>query len=223
MAQGSPRGRGLPDREGVRLPRAGRLRRLGRPLRARPGRPGRDRRRARPGPARGRGRARAPRAAQDRPLPDAHVPDHVRAELPADGTLQLAKVSAFVLPRALVTVRREDFDSSRWSGPGTTARSCSSTARRAALRAAGRVVDGHLDAIQQLDDRVEEVEDRCSTSSRGPWTCSAPRTSCAGSMTGVRKVVLPMRERGWTRMIRHDEPRPPARDGGAASGTCATT
>ena len=125
---------------------------------------------------------RAPRAAQDRALPT-HMFLHVTgSSFDADGTLQLAKVSAFLLPRALVTVPGRSFDSSRSSGPGTADPELLQFGVIALLYGLlDVVVDGHLDAIQQLDDRVEERGGRrSSTSSRSPWTCSAPRTSCAG-------------------------------------------
>ena len=124
----------------------------------------------------------------------------------ADGALRLAKVSAFVLPRALVTVRREDFD------VDAVVRAWDDTPE---LREYGAVallyglldvvVDGHLDTIQQLDDRIDDVEDALFDDQ--PKSMDVQRTTYGlrRSMTGVRKVVVPMREVVDT-MRRHHDP-----------------
>jgi magnesium transporter len=123
-----------------------------------------------------------------------------------DQELRLAKVSAFVLPQALVTVHREDFDIDPvvkvWDdGP-------------AMLDHGGRgllyglldvVVDGHLACLQQLDDRVEEAED--GLFDERPWSGTEVQRQTyqlRRQMTGVRKVVLPMRDVADT-MLRHAE------------------
>ena len=109
----------------------------------------------------------------------------------ADGTLQLAKVSAFLLPRALVTVRRADFDPEPVSGPGTSSPELLQYGAIALLYGLlDVIVDGHLDAMQQLDDRVDDVRGlalRRAAEVHG--RAARRRTSCAGRMTGVRKVV----------------------------------
>ncbi len=126
----------------------------------------------------------------------------------ADGTLQLAKVSAFLLPRALVTVRREDFD------PEPVVRAWDSSPELLQYGAIALlyglldvVVDGHLDAIQQLDDRVDDVEE--SLFDEQPKSMDVQRSTyeLRRSMTGVRKVVVPMREL-LDSMIRHHDPVP---------------
>jgi magnesium transporter len=127
----------------------------------------------------------------------------------ADGTLQLAKVSAFLLPRALVTVRREDFD------PEPVVRAWDSSPDLLQYGAVALlyglldvVVDGHLDAIQQLDDRVDEVEDSLFDDEQTK-SMDVQRSTyeLRRAMTGVRKVVVPMREMLDT-MIRHHDPVP---------------
>ena len=118
----------------------------------------------------------------------------------------MAKVSAFVLPQALVTVHRADFDIDpvvkAWDdGPEM-------------LEYGGRgllyglldvIVDGHLDCLQQLDDRVEEAEDRLFDEQPRSGTDVQRQTyQLRRQMTGVRKVVLPMRDVADT-MLRHAE------------------
>ena len=128
----------------------------------------------------------------------------------ADGELRPAKVSAFLLPRALVTVRREeDFD------PQPVVRAWDSAPELLQFGAPALlyglldvVVDGHLDAIQQLDDRVEEVED--SLFNEQPRSMDVQRSTYAlrRSMAGVRKVVLPMRD-VVEALTRHHDPAAP--------------
>ena len=127
----------------------------------------------------------------------------------ADQQLALAKVSAFVLPQALVTVHRADFDIDpvvkAWDdGPEM-------------LEFGGRgllyglldvIVDGHLASLQQLDDRVEETEDRLFDEQPRSGTDVQRQTyQLRRQMTAVRKVVLPMRDVADT-MLRHAELHP---------------
>lgn len=140
----------------------------------------------------------------------------------AEGGLRTAKVSAFLLPRALVTVRREDFD------VAPVVKAWDETPE---LREYGAVallyglldvvVDGHLDAVQQLDDRIDDVED--ALFDEQPQSMDVQKTTyqLRRSMTGVRKVVVPMRE-VVDSMLRHHDPDFPV-ELGSASGTCPTT
>ncbi|HZB48282.1 MAG TPA: magnesium transporter CorA family protein [Mycobacteriales bacterium] len=123
----------------------------------------------------------------------------------ADGTLCPAKVSAFLLPRALVTVRTEHFD------PEPVVRAWDSTPELLPFGAPALlyglldvVVDGHLVAVQELDDRVEAAED--ALFEEQPQSVDMHRSTyeLRRTLAGVRKVVLPMREVVDTLLRRHD-------------------
>jgi magnesium transporter len=127
----------------------------------------------------------------------------------SDGALRMAKVSAFQLPRALVTVRRADFD------PEPVVRAWDSNPELLEFGAPALlyglldvVVDGHLDAIQQLDDRVEAVEDALFDEQPRSMDVQRSTYELRRSMAGVRKVVLPMRD-VIDVLIRHHDPAPP--------------
>jgi magnesium transporter len=126
----------------------------------------------------------------------------------ADHQVHLANVSAFVLPQALVTVHGGDFDIDSvvktWDdGPGM-------------LDFGGRgllyglldvIVDGHLECLQQLDDQIEEAEDRLFDEPPRAGTDIQRQTyQLRRQLTGVRKVVLPMRDVADA-MLRHAELR----------------
>ena len=123
----------------------------------------------------------------------------------ADGALHVAKVSAFLLPRALVTVRGEDFD------PEPAVRAWDSTPELLPFGAPALlyglldvVVDGHLVALQELDDQVEAAED--ALFEEQPQSVDMHRSTyeLRRTLAGVRKVVLPMRELVDTLIRRHD-------------------
>jgi magnesium transporter len=128
--------------------------------------------------------------------------------LTAEHELRMAKVSMFVLPQALVTVHGEDFDM------GPVVRSWDDTPEVLDYGARGLlyglldvVVDGYLGCLQQLDDRVEEAEDRLFDEPPSSGTEIQRHTyQLRRQLTGVRKVVLPMREVA-DGMLRHAELR----------------
>jgi magnesium transporter len=123
-----------------------------------------------------------------------------------DLQLRLAKVSAFVLPNALVTVHHEDFDLAgvvrAWD---ETPQLLGYGARGLLYGLLDVVVDGHLACLQQLDDQVEEAEDRLFDEQPRSGNDVQRRTyRLRRGMTGVRKVVLPMRDVADT-LLRHAE------------------
>ena len=123
-----------------------------------------------------------------------------------DHELDVAKVSAFVLPRALVTVRRADFDIEpvvkAWD---ETPEVLEYGGRGLLYGLLDVIVDGHLACLQQLDDRVEEAEDGLFDDQPRSGTDIQRQTyELRRQMTGVRKVVLPMRDVVDT-MLRHAE------------------
>ena len=125
---------------------------------------------------------------------------------PPDQKLHVAKVSAFVLPQALVTVHRPDFDMEpvvkAWD---ETPEMFEFGGRGLLYGLLDVIVDGHLACLQQLDDRVEEAEDALFDEKlRSDTDVQRQTYELRRQMTGVRKVVLPMRDVADT-MLRHAE------------------
>jgi len=123
-----------------------------------------------------------------------------------DGALRLSRVSAFVLPQALVTVHGDDFDIKpvvrAWDD---NAELLDYGAHALLYGLLDVVVDGHLSCLQQLDDRVEEAEDRLFDEQPRSGTDIQRQTyQLRRHMTGMRKVVLPMRDVADA-LLRHGE------------------
>jgi magnesium transporter len=123
-----------------------------------------------------------------------------------DHQVRLAKISAFVLPQALVTVHGDDFAIDEvvkaWDdGPEML----DFGARGLLYGLLDVVVDGHLACLQQLDDLIEETEDRLFDEPPRSGTDIQRQTYLLRrQLTGVRKVVLPMRDVADA-MLRHAE------------------
>ena len=111
------------------------------------------------------------------------------------GQLRSAKVSAFVLPRALVTVRQEAwFDIEQvvraWDdnpdlseyGPGSLLYGLLDV-----------IVDGHFDTVQQMDDRIDEIEDQLFAE-RQQMDVQRATYELRKTLVSLRKLILPMRE-----------------------------
>ncbi|MEU4745238.1 magnesium transporter CorA family protein [Actinosynnema sp. NPDC023658] len=114
----------------------------------------------------------------------------------SSGRLTTAEVSAFVTPRALVTVRNDDrFDMdavvARWDDSSSLAGSGVGFLLHGLL---DFVVDSHFDAVQAMDDHIESLEDLVFA--QRPNTVDMQRRALAmrKSLVTLRRVVLPMRE-----------------------------
>ena len=113
-------------------------------------------------------------------------------------------MSAFVLARALVTVRDEDFDIEpvvrAWDDNPEL---LEFGAKALVYGLLDVVVDGHLEVLQALDDEVEEAEDRLFDEQPRSGTEIQRQTyRLRREMSGIRKVVLPMRDVADT-LVRH--------------------
>ena len=110
--------------------------------------------------------------------------------------LHLTRISAFVLPRGLVTVRSDDgFDLAavveRWDentdllklGPGALLHGLLDV-----------VVDGHFDAVQQLDDAIEDLEGALFDGDVLTRETQQLTFRMRKELVELRRVVLPMRE-----------------------------
>ena len=113
-----------------------------------------------------------------------------------EGRLSVRKVSAFVFPRGLITVRSSpDFDIeevvARWDdnpdllkyGVGALVHGLLDT-----------IVDGHFDAVQLLDDAMEELEDRLFDDQALNGEVQRATYQVRKDLVELRRVVLPMRE-----------------------------
>ncbi|WP_199443206.1 magnesium transporter CorA family protein [Umezawaea beigongshangensis] len=112
------------------------------------------------------------------------------------GHLVTSELAAFLTPRALVTVRKDDhFDIeavvSRWNGSAELAKGGTGFLLHGLL---DYVVDGHFEAVQSLDGQIEDLEE--SVFSEQVDNTDVQRRSLAlrKSLVTLRKVVLPMRE-----------------------------
>ena len=111
------------------------------------------------------------------------------------GELRPAKVSAFVLPRALVTVRQE-----AWFDIEQVVRSWDDNAELTEYGPASLlyglldvIVDGHFDTVQRMDDRIEEIEDELFAD-RPTMDVQRATYELRKRLVSLRKLILPMRE-----------------------------
>ncbi len=129
------------------------------------------------------------------------------------GELATSEVSAFVLPHALITIRKDDgLDIGkvveRWDDNPDLAKHGVGFLLHGLL---DFIVDGHFEAVQSLDSSVEELEDNLFDDAK-PGDLSVHRRSfeLRKSLVLLRRIVLPMREVLNTLMRRdlqhvHDE------------------
>jgi magnesium transporter len=112
------------------------------------------------------------------------------------GELATSELSVFILPQALITIRKDDgLDIGkvveRWDASPDLAPHGVGFLLYGLL---DFVVDGHFEAVQSLDDAVEELEDNLFDDK--PKNVSVHRRSfeLRKSLVLLRRVVLPMRE-----------------------------
>ena len=112
-----------------------------------------------------------------------------------DGRLMAAKVSAFVLPQALVTVRQE-----AWFDIEQVVRAWDDNPELTEYGPASLlyglldvIVDGHFETVQRMDDRIEEVEDELFVD-RPQMDVQRATYEVRKTLVSLRKLVLPMRE-----------------------------
>lgn len=114
----------------------------------------------------------------------------------ATGRLATVEVDAFVMPKALVTVRADDrFDigrvTARWDASPHLATSGVAFLVHGLLDV---VVDSHFEAVQALDDHVEHLEDMVFDERPHPKEVQRRSLAMRRSLVTLRRVVLPMRE-----------------------------
>ena len=112
------------------------------------------------------------------------------------GQLAASEIAAFITPRALITVRKDDgFDPgtlvARWDGSGDLA------AHGVGFLVHGlldQIVDGHFAAVQTLDDQIEELQDQLFSEVDPGRALQQRSFELRKSLVLLRRVVLPMRE-----------------------------
>lgn len=115
--------------------------------------------------------------------------------------LSISRISGFLLPRGLVTIRVSGNSlarfnmkavESRWdASPDLIAQGGSAALIHALL---DYVVDGHFDTIQKLDDAMEHLEDILFAEEKTDAKFVRHTYDLRKSLVALRRVVLPMRE-----------------------------
>lgn len=115
---------------------------------------------------------------------------------PLTSSISMTRVSAFVMPRGIVTVRHgQEFDIDqvvqRWDenpdllkfGPGALVHGF-----------LDYVVDGHFDAVQLIDDQIESLEDTLFDDESLSKVVQQQTYRVRRDLVDLRRAVLPMRE-----------------------------
>lgn len=113
-----------------------------------------------------------------------------------ESRLDTSRVSTFVLPGGVVTVRRDDrFDMDevvrRWEDQADLLQHGSGALLYGLLDV---IVDGHFETIQQMDDAIEDLEDRLFDESGSVRELQQITYRLRKELVQLRRVVLPMRE-----------------------------
>ncbi|NMO93530.1 magnesium transporter CorA family protein [Actinomycetospora sp. TBRC 11914] len=112
------------------------------------------------------------------------------------GRLAASEIAAFITPRALITVRKDDgFDPEalvgRWDASPDLAAHGVGFLLHGLL---DQVVDGHFTAVQSLDDEIEELQDQLFAEVDPGQALQQRSFELRKSLVLLRRVVLPMRE-----------------------------
>ncbi len=112
------------------------------------------------------------------------------------GRLRTGEIAAFVTPRALVTVRQDDEFPieglvARWDDNADLTRYGMGALVHGLL---DFIVDGHFDAVQSLDDEIEQLEDLLFDDRPHDQDVQRRSFELRKSLVHLRRVVLPMRE-----------------------------
>jgi magnesium transporter len=119
------------------------------------------------------------------------------ADLDTDsGELATSELAAFITPRALITVRKDDgFDVGRlverWDASPDLATGGIGFLLHGLL---DQIVDGHFSAVQTLDDQIEDLQDSLFSDANPGLEVQRRSFELRKSLVLLRRVVLPMRE-----------------------------
>jgi len=114
----------------------------------------------------------------------------------ASGQLVTDEIAAFLTPNALVTVRRdEDFSIDtllkQWDDEADLTRFGVGALLHGLL---DFVIDGHFEAVESLDDEIEQLEDLLFDDKPHDQAVQRRSFELRKSLVQLRRVVLPMRE-----------------------------
>jgi magnesium transporter len=113
------------------------------------------------------------------------------------GELRTSELSAFIMSRALITIRKDDgFDIGAvvnyWDGSPDLAKEGIGYLLHGLL---DNIVDGYFAAVQELDEQIEDAEDKLfSDNPRDQGAVQRRSFELRKSLVMFRRVVLPMRE-----------------------------
>lgn len=112
------------------------------------------------------------------------------------GVLATSELAAFVTPRALITVRKDDgLDigavTARWDASPDLAGFGVGYLLHGLL---DYIVDGHFEAVQSLDDEVETLEDQLFADVPQDMQVQRRSFQLRKSLVLLRRIVIPMRE-----------------------------
>ncbi len=115
---------------------------------------------------------------------------------PGTAELRTSEIAAFITSRALVTVRKDDkFDIAavvaRWDSSPDLAKYGVAFLLHGLL---DYLVDGYFEAVQSLDDQIEELEDKLFVVTAEQEEVQRRSFELRKSLVLLRRVVLPMRE-----------------------------
>jgi magnesium transporter len=115
---------------------------------------------------------------------------------PGESLLRTAEVAAFLTPRALVTVRKDEMLDlapllARWDGAAELAPSGVAYLAHGLL---DHLVDGHTAAVAVLDDEAEDLEDLLFSDAKQGGDLQRRSFALRKSLTALRRAVVPMRE-----------------------------
>ncbi|MFT4296877.1 MAG: magnesium transporter CorA family protein [Micropruina sp.] len=112
-------------------------------------------------------------------------------------TMAIGRISAFVMPRGLITIRVSrgtavDLDQviERWEGSGLLGYGVGALVHGLL----DVLVDGHFEAVQAMDDRLEELEDLLFSDTVRTREVQVRVFALRKALVSLRRVVLPMRE-----------------------------
>ena len=113
----------------------------------------------------------------------------------AGARLEVGRISAFVLPNALITVRpdvRVDISAilARWTGDGLLGNGVAALLHGML----DHLVDGHFDTIERMDDVLENLEDLLFDPAMNTREIQQRVFGLRKALVQLRRVVLPMRE-----------------------------
>jgi magnesium transporter len=113
------------------------------------------------------------------------------------GELATSEVSAFITPRALITVRKDDgFDIGSVVGYWDSSPDLATEGVGYLVHGLlDEIVDGYFSAVQELDDKIERLEDLLfADNQRDQGSVQRSSFEFRKSLVLLRRVVLPMRE-----------------------------